>query len=229
MNPDTRPNPFLAPRGTRLPARNLRRIVGRRLGLKAWSARLKREESGVAAVEFAFIAPIMLLLLIGIIDISNAVSLNWRMVHLNRTLADISSQSLSLSSADVGNIFAASASVMSPHKGPLPRMTISSVVIGADRKARVCWSVAREGLHDANLKGREVGSIVPVPNNTMAAPNTSFIVTSTSLRYEGYLWPDFEMVTRDLFFRPRTGNRDTRAEQVVMMAPIGTGLPCAPA
>jgi Flp pilus assembly protein TadG len=216
------------PAGSVRPARALRRMLRRRFGLFAPAARLRRDEGGVAAVEFAFIAPIMLAMLVGIVDVSNAVSVNWRMVQLNKTLADLSSQSASLTPTDFSNIFLASASVMSPYKGKLPTMTISSVVIGSDRKARVCWSEARQDGPPPNLLiaavGLTPGSIVPLPNLEMAVPNTSYIVTTTKMEYDGYITPNFELNSRTLYFRPRAGNRDTAAEQVVKSGQN----PCAP-
>lgn len=181
------------------------------------AAGLKSDERGVAAIEFAFIAPIMVAMLMGIVDVSNAVSINWRMVQLNKTLADLSSQSTSLSTAQLDNIFTASAAILSPYSGKLPRMVISSVIVGSDKKARVCWSEAREDGQPGFLKtvtGLTKGTVVPLPNIEMAVERTSYIVTTTTLNYEGYLTPSFEMNAKTLYFRPRAGNRDKNTEQV---------------
>lgn len=180
--------------------------------------RLKRDDSGVAAVEFAFIAPIMLLLLIGIVDVSHAVSLNWRMVNLNKTLADLSSQTATLTTAQLDNIFTASAVVLSPYDGKLPRMTISSVIVGNDKIARVCWSEAREdgrpGPLLKTISGLTKGTVVPMPNLQMAEPGISYIVSTTVLDFKGIISPAMEMNAKTLYFRPRVGNRENGTEQV---------------
>lgn len=181
------------------------------------AAGLRSDERGVAAIEFAFIAPIMVAMLMGIVDVSNAVSINWRMVQLNKTLADLSSQSTSLTTAQLDNIFTASAAILSPYSGKLPRMVISSVIVGSDKLARVCWSEAREDGQPGFLKtvtGLTKGTVVPLPNIEMAVERTSYIVTTTTLNYEGYLTPSFEMNAKTLYFRPRAGNRDKNTEQV---------------
>ena len=172
--------------------------------------RLARDEKGVAAIEFAFIAPIMILMLVGTVDMSGAVALNWRMVQLNRTLTDLSSQSASLSTADLNNIFTASASVLSPYRGPAPKMVISSLVIDSGKIARVCWSDARNG---GVALAR--GSVVSLPNTDMATPNTSLIMATTALSFSGIFTPDFPMSAKPLYFRPRIGDRSTNVEQVV--------------
>ncbi len=175
--------------------RRLRRLFARRLA---------RDQRGVAAVEFGFIAPIMLLMLVGIVDISNAVSLNWRMVQLNRTLADLTSQVASVSSADITNIFAAAAATMSPYRGPAPRMSIYNVTINHAGIATVCWN-SNSVAH--SVTGWAVGTTVTLPDPAMAVPNTSFIVTAVDLTFDGIISPNFDMKAKPLFFRPRQGSR----------------------
>ena len=174
--------------------------------------RFTRDDDGVAAVEFAFIAPLMLTLLIGIVDISNAVSISWRLSQLNRTLADLSSQSRTMTTTERNNIFGASAATLSPYTGPAPVMVISSVVLNNTGVARVCWSAS-------NVSGNELaaGSVMTLPNTDMAVPNTSYIVTSSRIVYTGVLSPNFTMNAQQLYFRPRAGvlGGPGNAEQVV--------------
>ncbi len=184
----------------------------RAVRFSALRRRWSRNQSGTAAIEFAFVAPLMLTILIGIVDVSNAVSLNWRMVQLNRTLADLASQNANLTTAQLDNIFMASASVMSPLNGPLPKMLISSVIIGNDKIARVCWSEGREDGQPSGLlksaSGLAKGSVVPLPNLDLAVPKSSLIVTTTTMTYQGMLSPNFNMSSKSFYFRPRNGNKD---------------------
>ena len=174
-------------------SRNLKRLL-RRMG---------RNEKGVAAVEFAFIAPIMLTMLVGIVDISNAVSINWRMSQLNRTLADLTSQAKTLTSAESQQIFAAAAATMSPYTGPTPFMSIYNVTINAAGVAKVCWAFSS---YASNVLGLSAGSTVNLPNAAMAVPNSSLIMTAAKLNYTGLITPSFDMDTKPLFFRPRAGS-----------------------
>ncbi len=172
----------------------------RATGLAKLRRRFTRADEGVAAVEFAFIAPLMLTLLIGIVDISNAVSISWRLSQLNRTLADLASQSRTMTPAERNNIFGASAATLSPYAGPAPVMVISSVVLNNTGVARVCWS-------SSNVSGNELAanSIVTLPNVDMAVPNSSYIVTTAQIVYTGTLSPNFTMNSQRLYFRPRSG------------------------
>ncbi len=193
----------LAPRRAR-PARTLSRALarGRRFG---------RDDQGVAAIEFAFIASTMLVMLVGVVDISNAISKNWRMIQLNRTLADLTSQTKTMDTTEANKIFAASAAVLSPHTGAAPTMVITSVVIDASKVARVCWSVS-------NVPGAALtrGTVVTLPNADMAVAKTSLIMTTTKLEHTGLLVPNFEMTSKPIYFRPRRGQAggSSGAEQV---------------
>jgi Flp pilus assembly protein TadG len=177
--------------------------------------RFGRSEDGVAAIEFAFIAPIMIAMLIGIIDISNAVSLNWRMVQLNRTLADLTSQSKVLSNTDVSKIFAASTATLSPYSGTPPKMVIASVVINAAGVPKVCWIESMNGAAPY-----AVGNTVALPNPTMKVPGTSYIISQVKIDYAGYVSPDFGMTANWLYYKPRAGyvGGPSGAEQVVRTA-----------
>jgi len=201
------------------PARPLRRHLVR------FRRRLSRNDRGVAAVEFAFIAPIMLAMLVGIVDISNAVSINWRMSQLNRTLADLSSQAKTLTTAESVQIFAASAATMSPYSGPTPFMSIYNVTINSTGVARVCWIFSSYG---SNVLGLSPGSPVTLPNAAMAVPNSSLIMTAAKLNYAGLITPSFDMDAKPLFFRPRAGSilGANSIEQVGQVLPGGTVYGC---
>lgn len=181
-------------------------------GITRLRKRFARDAEGVAAVEFAFIAPLMLTLLIGIVDISNAVSISWRLSQLNRTLADLSSQSRTMTTIERNNIFGASAATLSPYTGPAPVMVISSVVLNNTGVARVCWSAS-------NVSGNELAanSVVTLPNIAMAVPNSSYIITNARVVYTGTLSPNFTMNAQRLYFRPRAGvlGGPGNAEQVI--------------
>lgn len=183
--------------------------------LRVAKRRFGRNQDGVAAIEFAFIAPIMIAMLMGIIDISNAVSLNWRMVQLNRTLADLTSQSKILTNTDVDKIFAASTATLSPYSGPAPHMVIASVVVNSSGSPRVCWIESRNGA--APLA---VGNTVALPNPSMAVPGTSYIISQVKINYSGYVSPDFGMTANWLYYKPRAGvtGGASGAEQVVRNA-----------
>lgn len=69
---------------------------------------------GVAAVEFGFIAPIMLIMLLGVVEVTRAVSIDRRFALVASTIADLVAREEELSAEDVNAIYEIVAQVMSP-------------------------------------------------------------------------------------------------------------------
>lgn len=104
--------------------------------------RFARDRRGVSAVEFALIAPLLILLFVGSFEITRAVNMNRQVALLARTVSDFISQQESVSTSDIEAIFNASAAVMYPY--PVDDTTlqihVESIVVGTDEVARAQWS-----------------------------------------------------------------------------------------
>lgn len=79
-------------------------------------SRFGRDRGGVAAVEFAFIAPIMILLFVGTIELSAGISTDRKLSRVSSAVGDLITQSQKLSYGDVENIMDISAKIMYPYK-----------------------------------------------------------------------------------------------------------------
>jgi Flp pilus assembly protein TadG len=71
--------------------------------------------NAVAAIEFALIVPIMLVMFFGTVEFSSAVAVNRKVTLIARTLSDLTSQSLSVANTDLTNFFTASNAIMTPY------------------------------------------------------------------------------------------------------------------
>ena len=59
------------------------------------------DRSGLAAVEFAMVFPIMVALYFGVVEISSAISVDRKATQVARTLSDLTSQSQTVADADL--------------------------------------------------------------------------------------------------------------------------------
>lgn len=115
-------------------------------------------KDGVAAVEFAFIAPIVILMFFGLIELSQGMNCRQRMESVAGTVADLVAQSTKITDADRTNIFNAAGAIMFPFSDDDMEIVITSVVDNGTNNGvgRVAWSEAT-----ANTTARSTGSTVP--------------------------------------------------------------------
>jgi Flp pilus assembly protein TadG len=133
--------------------------------LKRHAARLKRDTGGMAAIEFVFIVPLMLVIFFGTIEVSNGVAADRKVTITARTLSDLVSQNTNVTNLQVSNFFKMGTAIMTPYSGTPMTLRVSQVKINGSGQATIEWSDGQ------GIVGRTVGSTVTVPaglvvNNT---------------------------------------------------------------
>lgn len=174
---------------------------------KIWSGpwraaqRFAGDNRGLAAVEFAFIVPLMLVLFFGTLEVSNGVAADRKVTLTARSLSDLISQATSVTSADIDESFTASRGVMSPYNATTIQSVVSEIKIDAAGVAKIAWSRA-----NANGSARTVGTTVTLPS-ALAVPNTYLIWSEVGYRYiptVGYVVAKAGIPLSDQFYtRPR--------------------------
>ncbi|WP_213270848.1 TadE/TadG family type IV pilus assembly protein [Hyphomonas sp.] len=176
-------------------ARLRRKNAPRKLGLKS----LLRNEDGVSAVEFAFIAPLLVLIFFGCIELSFLMRADRRVTATAASLGDLTSRLASVTDADMHELYNAAAVMMQPYRASETRMRISSIVDNGDGQKRVAWSDGHE------MTARAAGSLVVVPDGIVPSPG-SVILTEIEYDYDSgiSLIIDTNITMGDTFYlRPR--------------------------
>ena len=123
---------------------------------------LKRDERGVSAVEFAMLAPLMIALYFGVVEISQGVAIDRKTMLSARTVADLVSQQLNtITKAEIDNLMKAAQTVTEPYPtGPL-KTVVSQVKIEVKTGvATIDWSYAGPGA-TKRTAGSTVTSTIP--------------------------------------------------------------------
>ena len=116
------------------------------LGARRSLRNLARDNSGIAATEFAVIVPIMLVLFFGTVEFSSGIAVDRKVTMMARTLSDLTSQSTSVGDTDMTNFFAASAGILTPYSAVPTKATISELYVDPSTLvARVQWSKSYQG------------------------------------------------------------------------------------
>lgn len=167
-------------------------------------SRMMRDCTGLAAVEFALIVPLLLLFYLGSVEATNMLTANRRVTAAAYTAADLAAQAASISNADMADIFSATSTIISPFPtGPLS-VRITSVVANASNSPRVAWS---DGFQTTP---RAVGSVVTLPAG-LVTPGTSVIMTEVVY---GYGSPVSSVVTDTVTFTETAYLKPRRAVAV---------------
>jgi Flp pilus assembly protein TadG len=105
---------------------------------------------GVAAIEFAIIAPVLILILVSTFDIGVAAAIYMKVRSATYTLAAVTNTyttgaNNSIQSADMTNITGSTAKVLAPYSGSPVTATITQLVLSSATQAKVSWSYSLNG------------------------------------------------------------------------------------
>ena len=123
--------------------------------------RFRRAKSGLAAVEFALIAPVLVTLLLGTIELCNALECHQKVTMLASTAADLVAQTTSVSSTDMANVFAAVNAIIYPFPATNTKIVVTSILSDGNGGGTVGWS---QGY---NATALTPGNAITVPSGLM--------------------------------------------------------------
>lgn len=159
----------------------------------------KRDTRAVSAVEFALVLPFLLVLYLGGIEISQAVSINRKITLVSRTVSDLVAQSdETITEGEIQGIFAAADAIMAPYSANNVRITVSSIVI-TDGQATVGWS------RQKNSTQRSPGEEITLPAG-IATGADSIIMAEVRYLYQptlGYNVIGEITLSETIYMRPR--------------------------
>ena len=135
-----------------------------------WISRFARDRRGVSAVEFAFVAPVMIGLYLGCVEVSDGVAVDRKVSLTAGALANLTAQvnPATISTADMTNILNASSAIIAPYSAGNLKMTVSCLSIDASKNVTVKWSVTKNGTKrttfafDSSNSALTVASTYPI-------------------------------------------------------------------
>jgi Flp pilus assembly protein TadG len=169
--------------------------------------RFAADQSGVSAVEFAILLPLMLTMYLGGVEVSQAVSADRKTTLVAHTVGDLVAQQSNVSSAYVTTVLDPAASAVAyPFLPSNLTTTVTSVCINAAGTiATVAWS----RTHNGTARSGVVTSLIPP---ALMVANTSLIWGEASYAYRPTVgWTITGTLNlRDKFFlRPRLASSVT--------------------
>jgi Flp pilus assembly protein TadG len=171
--------------------------------------RFRGDQSGLAAVEFAFIVPVMLTLVFGTIEVGSVVAIDRKTTLVARTLSDLVSRGVAVNNTDLKNFFGMGGAIMSPYPVTTSTMSqrLTALTIDGSSVARVSWSFTLSGNSTTLNTGYANNMVISTVPTALLVPNTQLIWSEVNYTYYpilGYLIAKvFPMKKQENYTRPR--------------------------
>ena len=181
---------------------------------------VRADEEGVSAIEFALIAPLMVILFFGGIEISLLMQADRRVTTVAATIGDLASRETVLNNGDVNDIFTASTLLLSPLDPAIAQIRLSSLVADEDGDVTVAWS------DGCNLASRNEGDTVDDLPDGIISANGSIIMAEIDYSYESeiaFTLQNSRQLSDRFFLRPR---RSATVERDRDASGSGGASPC---
>jgi Flp pilus assembly protein TadG len=143
--------------------------------------RFASDQSGVSAVEFAILLPLMLTMYLGGVEVSQAVSADRKTTLVAHTVGDLIAQQTNVTSAYVTNVLVnASPAVAYPFSASNLSTTVTSVCIDSTGTiATVAWSRTQNGTTHSGVVTNSIPTALMVANTSLIWGEASYAYRPT--------------------------------------------------
>lgn len=169
--------------------------------------RFVEDRRGIGAIEFAIVAPLLMMAYVGAFEITVAITSLRKVSRASATVSDLLTQSSSTNKATLDTMKDVVAKVVAPFPTKSAyTLKITGIAVAADGKAKVAWS-----RDQAASTPYAKGSAVTLPSH-MEAKDTFIVRTELSVPYSILLLaPNLDSrlnkinLSRTSYFRQRVG------------------------
>jgi Flp pilus assembly protein TadG len=165
--------------------------------LSRWSP--WRDRRGVAAVEFALIAPLAIAAFFGEFTLCESYTINRKVTIAARTITDLIARQYCVNASDVTTYLNASAQIAAPYSTSNMVVTVAELATDANSNTTVTWSQSYNGT--ALTAGASF-----TPEAGVAQPSSNVIYGYVRYRYTppvGYLFTGHITISDKFYMYPR--------------------------
>lgn len=180
----------------------------------ARSAKIMRDERGVAATEFALALPFIMALMLGGFELTRYVIVHQKLEKVAFTISDVVSQSDIVTNAQLGQTVLAASTIMEPDEfSPNGVVFISSVYKQGTSAPTVRWQYKGGGTLAKTSKVGTVGGTATLPAGLTLNDKDNIIISEVYYKYSpllvgGLFTHDIELY-KTTIFKPRLGSLTT--------------------
>ncbi|MCR9137119.1 MAG: pilus assembly protein [Alphaproteobacteria bacterium] len=170
------------------------------------TAVLLRDREGAGAVEFAFVAPLLVLIYMGAVEISVALSVDTKVSRAGNITLDLITQGTSITKSEMKDLVDVAAGIMAPFDASDIELKFTGITVDGSKNAKIDWSWGSK-----TTKPYTKGAVVDIPSGLKIANSyyiRSEIVNThqflTSYPFMGSASASIDM-NETYYMRPRLG------------------------
>lgn len=139
--------------------------------------------SGSALIEFALLAPILITLLLSVADVAPTLMMRFKFGTATQAVADLATQSSTMTTGDVANDFAIGSDVMVPFSGATLVLRITNVASDGNGNAFVYWSCGQGVLPPPQARTAVTSIPAGLISLGKSGLNTSYVMVESQYTY----------------------------------------------
>jgi Flp pilus assembly protein TadG len=172
--------------------------------------RLPGAEKGVAAVEFALILPVMLVVYVGTLEASTLITMDRKVQSVAGAVGDLVARAdEQLTTSQLQDYFRAASGIMTPYSPTEVLQVVTAVAVAADGTTEVVWTRQYVNGTYSSTTPHTVGDEYPLPTEMIAISRDSMVIAAeASYAYTPLLGIVIDQpinLYRSSFFMPRFG------------------------
>lgn len=167
--------------------------------------RLHADQRGLSAVEFALLAPVLILFYFGMAEFCQGFMAQKRAGHATSMVADLVSQQEKITKSQIDDIGAVGGLIMTPFSAAPLKVRVASVTRQTNGTYKVDW-IYGPSLEAAGVAARKKGDLISIPNGMLTGTD-SLVMSETAYDYDSpvdYLMPAITRFRHVYYLRPRT-------------------------
>jgi Flp pilus assembly protein TadG len=141
------------------------------------------DRRGVAAIEFAFIVPVLLIMYFMTMEASQAIETSRKISRIGSMVADLVTQQQTVVAADLDAIMQIGNSTLQPYNRSTPEIIITAIQVTNETSPRVLVEWSRKMVGGAFSAGAAKDSITTVPP-ALETKGTFLIRVESNLAYQ---------------------------------------------
>lgn len=156
-------------------------LAGKKMALQGRSLlrRLRRDRRGAGAIEFAIVAPLLIMAYVSAFEISVGINMSSKVSRAASTVSDLLTQDSTTTADTLDTMKEVTKRVIAPFQQTDGyTLKITGVAVDQDGKATVAWS-----RDQAKGQPYTKGAAVVLPSNIEGAKNLFFVRTELSVPY----------------------------------------------